>query len=64
MLGTVRAHVLAFVLLSGVGLVGYEGWTMLQGQWSRLLSPLLPRAVQAQSLHHRILQETIAKKGH
>lgn len=40
------------------------GWTSLHGQWSHLLSPLLPRAVQAPSLHHRLLQETIAKKGH
>lgn len=67
MLGTVRACVLAFVLLSGVGLVGCEGWggwTPLHGQWSHLLSPLLPRAVQTSSLHHRVLQETIAKKGH
>lgn len=34
MLGTVRACVLAFVLLSGVGLMGCEGWGLDLAAWS------------------------------
>lgn len=51
MLSTVRARVPAFILLSGVGLVGFKGWWVMGGWtpphrgWLHSLSPLLPRAV-------------------